>query len=177
MRRIFVTDHGQKQGPFPEPVVVASLNAGRWLEAQFTDAESGEVFNARDLTHGGTQIITRHDETLMMQARAAQGGPVPQPNNNEQRPFSLPPPEHYAQPFGSTQQQPVYEDTRTLATTAIVVGLFCWPIGLPLAIVARSKAVSAGADTSRANWAIGLNGLWLMISFLQILKMLAAGEL
>ncbi len=177
MRRFFDTDHGQKEGPFPEPVVVASLNAGRWLEAQFTDAESGEVFSARDLTHGGTQIITRHDETLMMQARAAQGGPVPQPRYSEPRPSSQPPLEQYAQPFGGAQPQPVYEDTRTLATTAIVVGLFCWPIGLPLAFVARSKAASAGADTSRANWAIGLNGIWLMLSFLQILKMLAAGEL
>jgi len=86
MRRFFVTDHGQKQGPLPEPVVVASLNAGQWLEAQFTDAESGEVFSARELTHGGTQIITRHDETLMMEATAAQGGPVPQLKLNEQRP-------------------------------------------------------------------------------------------
>jgi hypothetical protein len=177
MRRFFVTDNGQKQGPVPEPVVVASLNAGRWLDAEFTDAETGEVFNARALTHGGTQIITRHDETLMMEARSAQGGPVPQPKFKEQRPSSQPPAEHFAQPFGEAQPQPVYEDTRTLATTAIVVGLFCWPIGLPLAIVARSKAVNAGADTTRANWAIGLNGIWLIMSFLQILKMFAAGEL
>jgi len=48
---------------------------------------------------------------------------------------------------------------------------------LAAGLVARSKAASAGADTSRANWAIGLNGLGLMISFLQILKMLATGEL
>ena len=177
MRHFFVTEQGQKQGPFPEPVVVASLNAGRWLAAEFTDAESGQVLSARDLTHGGTQIITRHDETLMMQARAAQGGPVPQASYNEQGSSSRPTGAPFTQPFGVAQPQPVYEDTRTLATTAIVVGLFCWPIGLPLAIVARSKAVSAGADTTRANWAIGLNGLWLMISFLQILKMLAAGEL
>lgn len=177
MRQFFVTDQGQKQGPVPEPLVVAALNAGRWLDAKFTDAESGQEFSARELTHGGTQIITRHDETLMMEARASQGGPVPQPRYNEQRPSSQPPAGHFVQPFGEAQAPPVTDDSRTLATTAIVLGLFCWPIGLPLAFVARSKAVSAGADTTRANWAIGLNGLWAMLSFLQILKMLAAGEI
>ena len=177
MRHFYVTINGQKQGPLPEPRVVAALNAGQWLDAVFSDAESGKVVSARDLTHGGTQIITKHDETLMMQARAALGGPETQRNMEGQRPDFPPSAERFERPFGEVQQQPVGDDPRVLATTAIVVGLFCWPIGLPLAIVARNKAVTAGRDTTRANWAIALNGVWLVISFLQILKLLASGQI
>lgn len=95
MRQFYVTLNGQKQGPMPEARVVAALNAGKWLEAEFADAATGEVVSAHDLTHGGTQIITKHDNTLLMAARDSQAqgderppweGGAPVPGSRAKRP-------------------------------------------------------------------------------------------
>lgn len=173
----FVEMNGTRKGPFPREKLIAAIEAGKVPEAaDIIDADSGDIVLRDDLLAPDAGGPPEPKGGVDYGRGSAQGGTVKRKKASElgggvnKQPYGAP--KHYAASFHAEE---VKEPGISLA--ALISAIFCWPVGLILAIVALGKCKELGAPTKKATIALWLSIIWGVLGMARLGIMIAKGEL